>query len=185
MSNSMDPLELPRINRPDWPRHPPGTYPILVCVEFDETGSNAIKQALRLAMTHGRAPVEVAHIVPDTSTSGRSGVIERHERELEEANQRLADFVAGHLGENRIDVRLHVRMGDVVKNIFQLALDYDAELIVVGTHGRSGVSRLATGSVAHRLVEAAHCPVLIASPRDFTGFEPTLIPDPPRPSLNG
>lgn len=182
MTNPMDPLDLPRINRPDWPRHPAGTYPILVCVEFDETGSNALKHALRLATTHGRAPVEVAHIVPDTSTSGRSGVIARHTRELEEANQRLADFTAGHLGDTRIDVRLHVRMGDVVQNIFQLALDYDAEIIVVGTHGRSGASRLAFGSVAQRLVEAAHCPVLIAAPRDFTGISPTVVPDPPRPS---
>jgi len=182
MTDPMDPLELPRLDLPDWPRHAAGTYPILVCVEFDATGSNALKHALRLATTHGRAPVEVAHIVADKSTSGSSGVIARHTRELEEANERLADFTAGHVGESGIDVRLHVRMGDVVQNIFQLALDYDVELIVVGTHGRTGARKLAFGSIAQRLVEAAHCPVLIAAPRDFTGITPTVVPDPPRPS---
>ncbi|MDB4930964.1 MAG: Universal stress protein UspA [Myxococcaceae bacterium] len=180
MSN-MDPLDLPQVNRPDWPRHAPGAYPILVCVQFDETGHNALTLAMRFAEAHKHAPLQVAHVVPDTNTSGRAAISARHTDELEAATKQLGEFVAARVGERPIDVTLHVRMGDVVETVFQLALDYDVELIVVGTHGRTGVRRLALGSVAQKLVEAARCPVLVAAPRDFSGMEQTLKPDPPMP----
>lgn len=181
MSNDMNPLDLPHVNLPDWPRHVPGAYPILVCVQFDETGHNALSLAMRLAEAHRDAPIQIAHVVDDASGSGRGAVLTRHTAELEEATKKLEEFVAARLGERAVDVKLHVRMGDVVESVFQLALDYDVELIVVGTHGRTGASRLVFGSVAQKLVQAARCPVLIASPRDFSGMEPTLKPDPPRP----
>ena len=180
MSNDMNPLDLSHVDRPDWPRHAPGAYPILVCVQFDETGHNALTLAMRFAEAHRHAPLQVAHVVPDTNTSGRAAVTDRHSSELEAATAQLRDFVATRVGERPVDVQLHVRMGDVVQTVFQLALDYDVELIVVGTHGHSGVRRMAFGSVAQKIVEAARCPVLIAAPRDFSGMEPTLKPDPPR-----
>lgn len=181
MSNDMNPLELPHINRPDWPRHAPGTYPILVCVQFDETGHNALRLAMRFAEAHHNAPLQIAHVVHDTSTSGRAAVTARHTDELEAATKQLKEFVSARVGERALDATLHVRMGDVVETVFQLALDYDVELIVVGTHGRTGVRRMALGSVAQKLVEAARCPVLVATPRDFSGMEQTLKPDPPKP----
>ncbi|MFO0646169.1 MAG: universal stress protein [Polyangiales bacterium] len=185
MTDTTNPLEMPPIERPDWPRHAPGEYPILVCVQFDETGHNALEQAIRLASTHGKAPLHIAHIVDDTSTSGRGAVIERHSNEFISAQHQLEDFVAERLGAHTLETRLHVRMGRVVETVFQLALDYDVEVIVVGTHGRAGVRKLAFGSVAQKLVEAARCPVLIASPRDYSGMSQTLIPDPPRPEGEG
>jgi nucleotide-binding universal stress UspA family protein len=182
MTDTINPLEVPPIERLDWPRHAPGEYPILVCVEFDETGHNALEQAIRLASTHGRASLHIAHIVDDTNPSGRGAVIERHTEELKGAQEQLASFVSERLSEHALETKLHVRIGRVVETVFQLALDYDVEMIVVGTHGRSGVARLAFGSVAQKLVEAARCPVLIACPRDYTGMSQTLIPDPPRPA---
>jgi nucleotide-binding universal stress UspA family protein len=177
----MNPLDLPHVDRPDWPRHAPGAYPILVCVEFDETGHNALTLAMRFAEAHQHSPVHVAHVVSDTSTSGRAAVTYRHSRELDAAARQLQEFVAARVGERPIEVQLHVRIGDVAPTVFQLALDYDVELIVVGTHGHAGVRRAPFGSVAQKIVEAARCPVLIAAPRDFSGMEPTLKPDPPRP----
>jgi hypothetical protein len=91
----------------------------------------------------------------------------------------VRDFARGRAPASTF--KLHVRIGDVVQNVFQLALDYDVELIVVGTHGHSAVSRLAFGSVAQKIVEAARCPVLIAAPRDFSGMEPDAHPRPPAP----
>ncbi len=185
MNDPINPLEVPPIERPDWPRHAPGVYPILVCVEFDETGHNALEQAIRLAATHGRAPLHVAHVVADTNPSGREAVISRHTTELEAAERQLKEFVAARLGERALDVSYHVRIGEVAPTALQLALDYDVEVIVVGTHGRKGVRKLAFGSVSTALVEAARCPVLIAAPRDFEGMSPTLKPDPPRPAVSG
>ncbi len=181
MTESINPLDMPPIERPDWPRHAPGAYPILVCVQFDTTGHNALEQAILLASTHGKAPLHVAHIIDDTDESGSSSVIDRHTEELASAQRQLEDFVTQRLGSHTLDTKLHVRIGRVVETVFQLAFDYDVEMIVVGTHGRSGVRKLAFGSVAQKLVEAARCPVLIATPRDYSGMSQTMIPDPPRP----
>lgn len=179
MTNTTNPLEMPAIERPDWPRHAANEYPILACVQFDATGESALAHALRLVQAQGAGPLHVAHVIADTSTSGRGAVITRHEHELEAAGQTLQAFVAERVGD--VPVRLHVRIGEPVETILQLALEYDVELVVVGTHGRTGVRRLALGSISSRLVESARMPVLLACARDFSGMEKTLIPDPPRP----
>lgn len=180
MSSSINPLEMPALERPDWPRHPEGEYPILVAVQFDNSGRNALQHAVYLSKTHGRAPLHVATVVADENPSGRASVIERHTAALDLAMSELRAFAQECAGDDMKNMRFHVRMGETVETIFQLALDYDVELIVVGTHARKGLAKLRIGSVAQRLVENARCPVLIAVPRDYAGMSPTLIPDPPR-----
>jgi universal stress protein A len=52
-------------------------------------------------------------------------------------------------------------MGDPASEIVRIAGDEKAEMIVIGTHGRSGVSRLLMGSVAEAIVRKSPCPVLV------------------------
>jgi universal stress protein A len=52
-------------------------------------------------------------------------------------------------------------MGDPAAEIVRIATDEQAEMIVLGTHGRTGLSRLLMGSVAEAIVRRAPCPVLI------------------------
>ena len=52
-------------------------------------------------------------------------------------------------------------MGDPAGEIVRIARDEQAEMIVLGTHGRTGMSRLLMGSVAETLVRRAPCPVLV------------------------
>lgn len=52
-------------------------------------------------------------------------------------------------------------MGDPAGEIVRIATDEGAEMIVLGTHGRTGVSRLLMGSVAEAIVRRAPCPVLV------------------------
>jgi nucleotide-binding universal stress UspA family protein len=51
--------------------------------------------------------------------------------------------------------------GDAVDEILRVARDADADLIVLGTHGRTGLGRLLMGSVAEQVVRRAPCPVLV------------------------
>ncbi len=51
------------------------------------------------------------------------------------------------------------------KQIVRAAKSLQADLIVMGTHGRTGISRLLTGSVASRVISRAHCPVLVVRGR--------------------
>lgn len=57
-------------------------------------------------------------------------------------------------------VRTIVRMGSANEEIVNLATDEHADLIIMGTHGRTGLNRLLLGSVADRVIRLAPCPVL-------------------------
>jgi universal stress protein A len=58
--------------------------------------------------------------------------------------------------------------GDPAEEIVRYATGHRIDLIVLGTHGRSGVSRVLLGSVAERVVRTAPCPVLVVPERDRT-----------------
>src|SRR5439155_18076193 len=66
---------------------------------------------------------------------------------------------------------------DAAEAIVEYAKDVHADIIVVGTHGRSGVSRLLMGSVAEHVVRTAPCPVLVVRPREheFVLPEPVTV----------
>ncbi len=61
-----------------------------------------------------------------------------------------------------VPVRAVVRVGDPASEIVEWADEEGCDLVVVGTHGRSGIPRLILGSVAERVVRQAHVPVLVA-----------------------
>jgi nucleotide-binding universal stress UspA family protein len=61
-----------------------------------------------------------------------------------------------------------LRTGAAAAEIAKTATEEDAGLIVVGTHGRTGLNRLVIGSVAERVVRIAPCPVLTIKPRPTT-----------------
>ena len=70
-------------------------------------------------------------------------------------------------------VEYHVRDGDAAAEILTLAQQSHCDLIVLGTHGRSGVSRLLMGSVAEAVLRKAPCPVLtVKQPLLETGSAP-------------
>jgi nucleotide-binding universal stress UspA family protein len=62
-------------------------------------------------------------------------------------------------------VRYTVRTGDPFENIIDVAEDHRIDLIVLATHGRTGLRRLLIGNVAEKVVRHAPCPVLTVKPR--------------------
>jgi nucleotide-binding universal stress UspA family protein len=76
----------------------------------------------------------------------------------------LADFARTEIGST-ITVTRHVLEGEAAHEIAAFARDCGAQLLVLGTHGRSGVERLAMGSVAEKVLRTATCPVLTVPPR--------------------
>jgi len=69
----------------------------------------------------------------------------------------------------------HLRSNAAGREIAQLAVDLEADLVVVGTHGRTGLARILLGSVAHAVVTQAPCPVLVVRPKQASlvpGIEP-------------
>ena len=73
--------------------------------------------------------------------------------------QELDKWASAARGEG-ISVRAVVRTGEPYRGIVDLATDERADLVVMGTHGRSGMSRILLGSVADRVLRLGPCPVL-------------------------
>lgn len=85
-------------------------------------------------------------------------------REAEEA-ERLTRAAGEQIAAPSVTVETAVREGDPRTTIVDVADDWNADLIVVGSHGRTGLDRLLMGSVAQSVVAHAHCSVEVVRRR--------------------
>ena len=135
---------------------------ILVPVDFSENTPAVLEWAAHLAAEHGsrvtllhayHLPVEFqqlegAYLPPDFWQSVRS-----------EAETTLRGY-AETLQRKGVRVEIAVCEGYAATVIIEEAAQRRADLIVIGTHGRSGLKHLLLGSIAERVVQKAPCPVL-------------------------
>jgi len=153
------------------------TYRILVGAAYDDTGENALRMAVDLARHRPRVVLHVAHVIPESVFASYTTNVDDRARLFATHPMNLVDFARPFLIDG-LDVAVHVRVGDPAQALLQLALDYDADVLVVGTHGRRGLERLVLGSVARALLEAGRCPIAIAMPPQFQGMTKTVLPTP-------
>lgn len=132
--------------------------PVVVPFDFSEHSGTALKQALTLVARPEQ--IHVLHVLPFLIPA-EPGVVwatvdDAHR--VQHALENLRDAISPmNLG----NVELEVRLGDPGQVACERAEELGAELIVVGSHGRTGLSRMLLGSVAERVVRLAHCQVLI------------------------
>jgi nucleotide-binding universal stress UspA family protein len=134
---------------------------ILVPTDFSPGAAVAIDQALALAKPFG-ATVTLLHVYslptyvfPDGSTFvAGAEVTARITSDVEEALSREAQ----EAGRSGVTVKTRSQMGVPWDEIARTAREYD--LVVMGTHGRTGLRHLFLGSVAEKVVRHAPCPVL-------------------------
>ncbi len=135
---------------------------ILCPVDFSDTSSRAQQTATTLAKKFD-ASLHLLHVCQlPSSPMDTDGMVpmENFETEyLERFGQQLDELKAAVLSEN-IDTHSHLTTGIPYHEIVQLAENLNADLIVLGTHGRSGLAHLLIGSVAERVVRASKTPVL-------------------------
>jgi nucleotide-binding universal stress UspA family protein len=82
-------------------------------------------------------------------------------------SERLTAALAGRAIAAEVQFYVHARIGKPAEEILDLAREVGAELIFIGTHGRTGVSRLVFGSVAERVVREAGCTVMVVREREY------------------
>jgi nucleotide-binding universal stress UspA family protein len=168
-------------------------YVIVVGVDQSETGDRALEQALRIGAQQSLAEVHAISVVTFLSSAAGAaeyalanlfpGVpLEQAFAELEQHVERKLAGLKAELAPELTD-RLprtvcHVRVDMPAKEIAQLAADIEADLVIVGTHGRRGVARAVIGSVAEATVRLAPCPVLVVRPKEIA---PTIAIAPPCP----
>ena len=77
-----------------------------------------------------------------------------------QAERELTEFVSRLSIRDDIEVNQRLEAGDVDSTIIKLAQNEHFDMIVMGTHGRTGLAHLLMGSVAERVLRVAPCPVL-------------------------
>ena len=136
---------------------------LLVPIDFSDASVAAFTTAIDLAQTLG-ADIKVIHIhqlqVPYVGDGGFY-VPEMDEDEvLEERKTELDAFVQKHGGSDNT-ITQEVRLGDPESEITEVAEEVKADMIVMGTHGRSGLSHLLMGSVTENVLRHTNVPVTV------------------------
>ena len=85
-------------------------------------------------------------------------------RATEEHAEVLLKQFCHDIVKNHPKVRYHIKKGDPFEAILDGAEDFASDLIVLATHGRTGIKRLVIGNVAEKIVRHAPCPVLTVKP---------------------
>jgi len=136
---------------------------ILLVTDFSECSEAAVPFA-RLMAERYEASVVVAHIVTGASATTAETVAHEAGETQEAAEAEMKRFLARNtLGE--VPVETVIERGPVADVLASVIEKKRIDLVVVGTHGRSGVGKLLLGSVAQRIFNVAACPVLSVSPR--------------------
>ena len=133
---------------------------ILAATDFSAQSSQAFEAALSLA-DHFRARIHVFHVAADAS-------------EQEIAKAKLEEAVTAEQIEG-VEVVRSVSVGQAAAEIVKYAQREKIDLIVLGTHGRSGLARVFTGSVAEAVVRTAPCQVLTIGPK-VSATEKAAVP---------
>ena len=127
---------------------------ILVATDLTPASLPAFHEAVRIALGNG-ADLILAHAY---EIPGAGSVLVSPET-YDEVDQKIRTDVEQRLSALVLEARL-LLYGDPYEAIENAATEQDVDLVIMGTHGRTGVSRFFLGSVASRLIATSPCPVL-------------------------
>ena len=140
---------------------------VLFATDFSATSEAAFPYAAAICRRFG-ATLHAAHVLSDASLLMMTGGVDYvsmstiYEDAHTEARVKLDQICARVEG---IEYHNYVRHGQVWKNLAGIIDENQIDLIVVGTHGRSGLGKLLLGSVAEDILRHASCPVLTVGPK--------------------
>jgi nucleotide-binding universal stress UspA family protein len=131
---------------------------VVVPIDFSDPSIAAVQSAAE--MVEGVDQLRLIHVLPELSAA-EPGVIwqgvtdeSRHAAAIKALHKQLND-------PKFADVDFTIAFGDAGHKIVDFARDIGAGLIVMSSHGRTGMTRLLLGSVAERVTRLAHCPVMV------------------------
>jgi nucleotide-binding universal stress UspA family protein len=146
------------------------TRKIVVGVDNTETGARALTKALETAAVGARTEVHAIRVLEPVSDPLIGIPLASTTEELADLKEKLQNAIQKMItadGALKVAaVVAHVTIGAPARAIVTLAAQIDADLIVVGTHGRRGIRRAILGSVAEEVVRTAGCPVFAVRPKD-------------------
>ncbi len=150
------------------PAVPPGREvalkPIVFATDFSPASEPAFRKAVEMARKEG-AELIVAHVYSPPASLSHAGVADDLvEAEIElkirrDVEEKLEPILEKARAEG-LRARGEILAGHAEKRLAELAATSGAALLVLGTHGRTGLKKLVAGSVASKVIATAPCPVL-------------------------
>jgi universal stress protein A len=133
---------------------------ILVPIDYSECATKALRYAIPLARQHG-ATIDLIHVVSSPAYGyGEYGAIAMEPDPLPSSKKALQKLAETEIPAD-VPFNLEVRTGAAHLEISQFARSEAADLIVISTHGYTGLKHVLLGSVAEHVVRYAPCPVLV------------------------
>jgi len=146
-------------------------YTVLTGIDFTPRGDEAFAQAAAIAARIADSELHVLHVLEARPAALRGAHAGELADELTREREKLSAWVAkesrraaGIAGQI---VGIHVRAGSPSREILQLATDLEADMLVIGGQPRSSFKGFLSSSLAQRLTRIAHCPVMVAIPKDY------------------
>jgi len=138
---------------------------ILYATDYSKASSRALAEAVKLAKQN-RAELLVVHVIepaPFVAGDEDFGSAETYAKledlAKQEAQSSMTKLIA-RLKKIKVKAQGLLFKGSVQDQIVKVAKSKKADMIVIGTHGRTGLAKLFMGSVASKVVSSANCPVL-------------------------
>jgi nucleotide-binding universal stress UspA family protein len=153
----------------------PHPIQVVVAYDFSPSSEQALARAIEVA---ARAPQHVLHIVAALDSVDRlAGPPLKHvtHEDADAVRRSIIENVtkafAGRETAAEVQFFVHARIGKPAVEILEVATDVGADLIFIGSHGKTGVERLLLGSVSERVVREAKCPVLVVRPKTYADVD--------------
>jgi universal stress protein A len=140
---------------------------ILCAVDFDESSATVLHFAREIAQQNG-ATLCALHVAPLPLNAAEFSQIPMDPYPVWEKTARaeLEKLAAAHLEGREVAYKIETRSGEAADGILVQAEEMDADLIVLATHGRTGVRHFLIGSVAERVIRRSQRPVLVVRPKE-------------------
>jgi len=149
-------------------RNVPNITKVLAATDFSDDSSLALGYAEDVARKYG-AEITVLHVdqplapviaSPDLGPAMDVGAMSRIAEEQRVLAQRELDKIVQKFRDDGLKAKSLLKVGSPFLEILHAAQTENADLVVVGTHGRTGLAHVLMGSVAERVVQKCHVPVL-------------------------
>ena len=135
--------------------HQAATYGFLLAKKLDATIALVHVDEFPIALNVAGDPIlgDSIPLIPD--------LMDIQKKSAEELFKNLKSEFGNDLVQKE-----YILEGDIVTEIIEAAKEFEADMMVVGTHGRTGFNHFISGSIAEQITRQAHCPVLIVPNKD-------------------
>lgn len=154
-----------------------GLNTIVVATDLDGRADAALEYARKLASAY-KARIVLAHGLDPVDYASVAAVPGKVLSAMTEQARAALDQMSSDLVREGIHSHSEVRQGEVAQMLVDVARQYEAGLIVIGTEGRQGAGPVLVGAIAEYLVRSAPCPVLAVA-ADFNAGEFRPVPGGP------